>query len=237
VEPATLETKPQPTALRRTAPIALFATIVPITGNLAMLAAAPFVVGAMRGTGSVGAAWFALGYAVLGAIAVAPTYTTSIVAGLAFGVILGFTSVFVGTLIGGTLCFLVARRVGADRVIEAFRNHERLDTVRRALVEDNAIKTLWIVFLLRLSPILPFGTTNILLATSGVRLPIFLGGTILGMIPRIGVIFFAAAGANQLDFKSQSSWWMLAAGIAATIVCIAVMALIGKRALDRATGG
>jgi uncharacterized membrane protein YdjX (TVP38/TMEM64 family) len=237
VEPATLETKPQPTALRRTAPIALFATIVPITGNLAMLAAAPFLVNALRGTGFDGAISFVIAYALLGSIAIAPTYTTSIVAGLSFGVLLGFSAVLIGTVIGGTLCFLIARRVGAHRVIEAFRDHERLDTVRRALVEDDAIKTLWIVFLLRLSPILPFGTTNILLATSGVRLPVFVCGTLLGMIPRIGAIFFAAAGANQLDFKSQASWWILAAGIVATVACIAVMALMGKRALDRATGG
>ena len=82
------------------------------------------------------------------------------------------------------------------------------------------------MFLLRLSPILPFGTTNILLATSGVRVSIFLLGTVLGIVPRIGVIFFAAAGANQLDFKRKESWWLLAAGIAATMICIAVMALI-----------
>src|SRR5206468_13112101 len=108
----------------------------------------------------------------------------------------------------------------------AFRDHPRWDTIRRALAEENSLKTMWIVFLLRLSPVLPFGTTNILLATSGVRLPIYLLGTVVGMIPRIGVIIVAAAGANQLDFKRKESWLILAAGIAATIVCIAAMALI-----------
>ena len=237
MDPATATTEPSRSGLRRTAPIALFATIVPICGNLLMLAAGPFIAVAMRGTGATGAMWFALGYAFLGAIAIAPTYTTSMVAGWAFGVKLGFAAVLFGTVVGASVCYVVARRYAAHRVIEAFQNHDRLETVRRALVEESAIKTLWIVFLLRLSPILPFGTTNILLATSGVRFPIFLGGTLLGIIPRIGAIFIAAASANQLDFKQRQSWWILAAGIAATIACVAVMTIIGKRALDRATRG
>jgi uncharacterized membrane protein YdjX (TVP38/TMEM64 family) len=156
------------------------------------------------------------------------------VAGWAFGVKLGFAAVLFGTVVGASSCYIVARRYGAHRVIEAFREHVRFETIRHALVEESALKTLWIVFLLRLSPVLPFGTTNIVLATSGVRFATFLLGTLLGIIPRIGAIFIAAAGVDQLDFKRQQSWWMLAAGLAATIVCIAAMTLTGKRALDRA---
>jgi uncharacterized membrane protein YdjX (TVP38/TMEM64 family) len=235
VKPATLEHEQSTTPVRRIAPIALFATAVPIVGNLAMLTAGPFIAVYMRGTGTVGAMWFALGYAFLGAIAVAPTYSTSMIAGWAFGVRDGFFAVLFGTVVGATLCYAVARRWGLRRVMDAFHDHERIETVRRALVEENFWKTLWIVFLLRISPILPFGTTNILLATSGVHFGTFVTGTILGIIPRIGAIFIAAAGAHQLDFKRQQSWWILAAGIAATILCVVIMTIIGKRALDRAT--
>jgi uncharacterized membrane protein YdjX (TVP38/TMEM64 family) len=213
----------------------LFATIVPITGNVLMLLAGPFLAVAMRGTGAIGAIGFTISYALLGALAIAPTYTTSIVAGWAFGVRDGFISVLVGTVVGATLCYLIAHRFARSHVLDAFRDHERFDTVRRALVEDTTAKTLWIVFLLRLSPILPFGTTNILLATTGVRLTTFVLGTIAGMIPRVSAIFIAAAGVDQLDFKRRQSWWILAAGIAATFVCLAFMTIVGKRALDRAT--
>lgn len=227
--------EPRRAGFGRAAPVALFATILPISGSIVMLIVGPFLAVAMRGTGLLGATYFAIAYALLGGIAIAPTYTTSMIAGWAFGVRLGMATMVAGTMGGAFICYLGARRFAKERVMESFHDHERLDTVRRALLEDSVPKTLWIIFLLRLSPILPFGTTNILLATSGVRLPIYLVGTLVGMIPRIGAIFFAAAGANQLDFKRQQSWWILAAGIAATVVCIAAMAMIGKRALDRAT--
>src|SRR5688500_9643726 len=109
VKPATLEyERPRP-GLRRITPVALFATVVPIVGNLLMLTAGPFIAVAMRGTGTAGAMWFALGYAFLGAIAVAPTYSTSMIAGWAFGVRDGFFAVLFGTVVGATLCYAVAR--------------------------------------------------------------------------------------------------------------------------------
>jgi uncharacterized membrane protein YdjX (TVP38/TMEM64 family) len=213
----------------------LVATIVPIAGNVVTLIFGPFIAVALRGTGARGAMVFAIAYALLGAISIGPTYTTSMIAGWAFGVRLGFLAMFIGTIGSALLCYILAKRFAGERVMGAFRDQKRWDAVRHALAEENPLKTLWIVFLLRLSPILPFGTTNILLATSGVRLPVYLLGTMVGMIPRIGAIIIAAAGANQLDFKRQQSWWILAAGIAATIACIAIMTIIGKRALDRAT--
>ncbi|CAN5418469.1 hypothetical protein BH09PLA1_BH09PLA1_23860 [soil metagenome] len=235
MEPAVETSEPRQAGFGRAAPVALFATILPVSGSLIMLAVGPFIAMALRGSGLIGAAGFAVVYALLGAIAIAPTYTVSMVAGWAFGVRVGFVAILFGTIGGALLCYLGAKRFASARVLSAIRNHTKLETVRRALVEENSRKTLWIVFLLRLSPILPFGTTNILLATAGVRIPVYLLGTIVGIVPRIGVIFFAAAGANQLDLKRKESWWLLAAGIAATIICIAVMAIIGKRALDRAT--
>jgi uncharacterized membrane protein YdjX (TVP38/TMEM64 family) len=236
VEPGSVTSEPRRRAgLGRTAPVALFATVVPITSNVLTLVFGPLIAAELRGTGVKGAIAFAVVYALLGAFSIGPTYTTSVIAGWAFGARLGIVTMLAGTIGSALLCYAVAKRFATERVTQAFREHPRWDAVRHALAEEHSLKTLWIVFLLRLSPILPFGTTNILLAASGVRLPIYLLGTIVGMVPRIGAIVIAAAGANQLDFKRKESWWFLAAGIAATIVCIAVMAMIGKRALDRAT--
>jgi uncharacterized membrane protein YdjX (TVP38/TMEM64 family) len=100
---------------------------------------------------------------------------------------------------------------------------------------DRPLKTLWIVFLMRLSPVLPFGTTNVLLATTGVSFTIYVLGTLLGLMPRLGLIALAAAGAEQLDFETAESRWMLAGGVAATAVCVVVLTMVGKHALDRAT--
>ncbi|MEO6436175.1 MAG: VTT domain-containing protein, partial [Tepidisphaeraceae bacterium] len=162
-----------------------------------------------------------------------------IIAGWTFGLRLGFPAVVIGTVGGAALCYLAARWLAADRVHTLFASHPKWDVVRRALAEEKPLKTLWIVFLMRLSPVLPFGTTNVLMATTGVPLHLYLLGTVLGLVPRLGIVAAAAAAARaeRLDFNRAESWWMLAAGLAATGVCVLVLAVAGRHALRRATRG
>jgi uncharacterized membrane protein YdjX (TVP38/TMEM64 family) len=215
--------------------VAAVAIALPVTGSLAMVAIGPLVAPWLREQGMWGVALFTVAFAALGAVALAPTYSTSIIAGWTFGFRVGFPAVVAGTVTGALLGYLLARRVAAERVSSTFADHPKWEVVRRALAEEKPLKTLWIVFLLRLSPVLPFGTTNVLMATTGVPLTIYFAGTVLGLAPRLGLVALAAAGAETLDFKSAESWWVLAGGLVATAICIVVLAVIGKHALDRAT--
>src|SRR5687767_9180221 len=71
--------------LARAAPVALVATIIPIVGQVLMVGAGPFIAVTLRGSGTAGWVAFTIGFTLLAALLVAPTYTTSIVAGWAFG--------------------------------------------------------------------------------------------------------------------------------------------------------
>ena len=221
--------------LGRAGPVALIATALPVMGSLAVLAAGPLLAPWLRKQGPGAAVGFTVAFALLGAVALAPTYSTSFLAGWAFGFAVGFPSVVIGTVIGAALCYLMARRAAGDRVHSVFEDHPKWEVVRRALAEEKPLKTLWIVFLMRLSPVLPFGTTNVLMATTGVPLSLYIVGTMLGLMPRMGLVALAAAQAETFDFDSAQSWWMLGFGLAATGVCILVLAVIGKHALTRAT--
>ena len=221
--------------LGRATPVAFIATALPILGSVSTLAAGPFIAQWLRTRGWVGVLYFTVAYVIAGALTLAPTYTASVIAGWTFGFARGFPAIVVGTVGGATLCYLGAKRLAMHRVAETYHEHPKWNLVRRALLEENPLKALWIVFLMRLSPVLPFGTTNVLLATSGERLDLYIVGTLLGLMPRTGLVALAAAGAERLDFNSAESWWLLAGGLAATGLCIFVMALIGKHALDRAT--
>ncbi|MGH7215306.1 MAG: VTT domain-containing protein, partial [Tepidisphaeraceae bacterium] len=150
--------------LGRAGPVAVVAIVLPVIGSVAMLVLGPFIAGWLYERGNWGLLYFTVGFAVLGAVMLAPTYTTSIVAGWTFGFARGFPAIVVGTVGGAVLCYLGARWWARPRVTATFRDHPKWDVVRRAMVEAGAFKTLWIVFLLRLSPVLPFGTTNVLLA-------------------------------------------------------------------------
>ncbi len=223
------------TILGRSSPVALFAIALPVCGSLAAVAIGPLIAPWLRGQGWWGVVLFTVTFALLGALALAPTYSTSAIAGWTFGFRVGFPVVIIGTVTGAMLGYLFARRVAKERVRSTFADHPRWNIVRRALAEEKAWKTLWIVFLLRLSPVLPFGTTNVLMATTGVPISIYFTGTLLGLMPRMGLVALAAAGSNRLDFDSAQSWWALAGGLLATGVYIVVLAVIGRRAIDRAT--
>jgi uncharacterized membrane protein YdjX (TVP38/TMEM64 family) len=221
--------------LGRAAPVAVFATVLPILGSLTVLTLGPLLAYWLRDLGIWGVFIFTVAFAILGALALAPTYTTSIMAGWTFGFRLGFPAVVIGTVGGAVLCYVFARKYAADRVHDTFAEHPKWEVIRRALTEETYGKTLWIVFLMRLSPVLPFGTTNVMMATCGVPMPLYIFGTILGLIPRLGLIALAAAGAENLDLSKGESWWLLAGGLVATGIAIVFMAMMGKRALDRAT--
>jgi uncharacterized membrane protein YdjX (TVP38/TMEM64 family) len=221
--------------LGRAGPVAIVATALPIIGSLSVLVIGPMLASWFRARGAWGVVMFTFAFTILGALALAPTYSTALIAGWTFGFALGFPAVVIGTVGGALLCYVVARKHAADRVHDAFENHPKWEVIRRALAEEKPAKTLWIVFLMRLSPILPFGTTNVLMATTGVPLPIYLFGTLLGLMPRLGLVALAAAGAEKLDLSSGESRWILAFGLAATGICIFVMAMMGKRALEQAT--
>jgi uncharacterized membrane protein YdjX (TVP38/TMEM64 family) len=216
------------------ATVAVIATALPVLGSVAVLSAGPFVAEWLRSQGATGVAWFVVAFTLLGGVAVTPTYTTSILAGWTFGFAIGYPAVLLATVGGAALCYATARTLAARRVAEAYRDHPRWDVVRRALLHERPLKTVWVVLLLRLAPVLPFGTTNVLLATSGVRTLPYLVGSLLGLMPRAGIVALAAAGAEKLDLRASQSWWMIAAGFIATGACIVVMAVIGRRALNRA---
>src|SRR5688500_10629213 len=216
-------------------PVAVFALALPIIGSVTVIAVGLPLAHWLRAQGVWGVFIFTIAFAILGALALAPTSSTSLIAGWTFGFALGFPAVVIGAVGGALMCCVGAGKRTAARVHSAFVDDPKWEVIRRALTEETTLKTLWIVFLMRLSPVLPFGTTNVLMATTGVPLPIYIFGTILGLMPRMALIALAAAGAENLDLSKGESWWLLAFGLLATGVCIVVIAVMGKRALDRAT--
>ena len=221
--------------LGRAGPVAVVATVWPILGSVTVVALAPFVAPWLREQGSAGVGYFVVTLALLGAVAFAPTNATAAVAGWAFGFVTGWLAMLAATIVGAVACYGAARTLAGKRVAETFREHPKWELVRRAFVEASLLKTFWLVALLRLSPVLPFGTTNILLATTGVRLAVYVAGTLIGLAPRAALVTFAAARTEQFDPAADSGVLLLATGLAATLVCLMVLVVLGRRALRRAT--
>ena len=99
---------------------------------------------------------------------------------------------------------------------------------------------------MRLPPNSPFSLTNLVLSTTGVRLWKYALGTAAGMLPRTALVVWLAhearltlgaerLGEEQLDAVRPG--WFFPLSIGVTLVIFFMLYHIGKRALDRVTGG
>jgi uncharacterized membrane protein YdjX (TVP38/TMEM64 family) len=156
-------------------------------------------------------------------------------------VALGLPAALVGFTGGALIGHAVARRVSKDRVEELISNDAKARAIRDALVGRGTGRTLLVVALLRLPPNSPFALTNLVMATTGTPLPAFLGGTLLGMLPRTAVAVSlaaaaAATGAEDIQtFVRHRGPWLLAAGVVGGMAVLGVIGAIARRALRRVT--
>ena len=217
-------------------PFALIVTTLPAVGAVVLFSLAPTVIVPwLHAHGAVGVAVFIFGFAILGGFALAPTYANSIVGGWAFKFAIGFPAVMVGLAGAAAISYFLAQKVVGHRVEDVIHEHPRWEVVRDAVMGGSTLKTIGMIVLLRLSPFLPFETTNVVLAMCGVRPIPFVIGTMIGVMPRTAAIVFAASQAKRLDLHTTAGRWLLVIGIVMTVVCISLVAWIAKHALDRAT--
>ena len=100
-------------------------------------------------------------------------------AGFAFGVIEGSIVVVLGTTLGATGAFLLARYGLRGRAEAWVRRHARLKAISDRFASDG-----WkIVLLTRLVPFFPFKLSNYLFGVTRISLRGFVGGTLIGEIP------------------------------------------------------
>lgn len=103
----------------------------------------------------------------------------SLLVGLLFGRWLGAGVIVVGGTLGATLLLLAARYVFTD----FFRRRKRLAGQLQALDRGFCRHGFLYIALLRMVPVLPFWLINLGAAFTKIRLPTYIGGTVVGMLP------------------------------------------------------
>lgn len=129
-------------------------------------------------------------YAGLVMLSVPGGLLLTITAGFLFGPCLGAAYTVIGATLGATVVFLAARAGFAGLLERAGPWVRRLETGFR----NNGLNYLLI---LRLVPIFPFWLVNLVAAAVGLRLSVFLLGTVIGIIPATFV--FASLGSGFGD--------------------------------------
>jgi uncharacterized membrane protein YdjX (TVP38/TMEM64 family) len=116
-----------------------------------------------------------------------------------------------------------------------------LDRDRRVAAVRHAVagQSVWIMFLLRLSPLVPYSLLNYALALAGVRYRDYALATI-GMFPAIVMYTYygkvvgdvAAIAAGVAPPRGPEYYVMLTAGLVATLIATTTITRAARRAID-----
>jgi uncharacterized membrane protein YdjX (TVP38/TMEM64 family) len=170
-------------------------------------------------------------------VLLAPGAILTIGAGFAFGLWKGFVAVSAGSIIGAALAFLVARFIARDKVEAIAKGNEKFRNIDNAIGKQGAK----LVFLLRLSPVIPFNLSNYFYGLTGVKFWPYVLASWLGMMPgtflyvyigTAGKAAISAASSGEGMKHSWQYWTLMSVGLAATIAVTIWVTKIARDALN-----
>jgi uncharacterized membrane protein YdjX (TVP38/TMEM64 family) len=231
-----LETEPSDgRLLRRVWPTVAILTVA-IALWWAGRAAAPrllTIIAGIRGMRAAAPVAFILIYAVA-VVALIPASLLTIAGGAVFGIARGATYALIGATLGSTVAFLLGRHAFRGIVARRLASMPRFAAVERAVSAQGRR----IVFLLRLSPVVPFNFLNYALGLTTISVWDFVIAS-TGTIP--GAIAYAYAGhvtgealalAGQAQLPKNASYYaFLLGGLVATLAATFVVTRTARRAL------
>src|SRR6266516_4097732 len=120
-----------------------------------------------------------IGVYAVATVLLAPGAILTIGAGFAFGLWKGFLAVSGGATIGAALAFLVARFIARDKIEAIAQRNDKFRKIDNAIGKQGAK----LIFLLRLSPVIPFNLSNYFYGLTGVKFWPYVLASWIGMMP------------------------------------------------------
>ena len=172
---------------------------------------------------------------MLAVVLVLPGVILTLGAGFMFGILRGSLYVLIGTTIGATIAFLIARYLFSERATEFFLGYPKLK-----LVNDEFKQAGWkFVLLTRLVPFFPFKLSNYLFGLMQISLRDFVIGVFFGIMPftvtnvYIGslAVDLATIGSRTAS-RSRMEWTIYGMGVIIAIVAVIYITYLARRALN-----
>ena len=179
-----------------------------------------------------------IGVYAVATVLLAPGSILTIGAGLAFGLWKGFLAVSAGSTLGAVLAFLVARFVARDKVEAIARQNEKFGRIDNAIGKEGAK----LIFLLRLSPVIPFNVSNYFYGLTAVKFWPYVLASWIGMMPGAFLyVYIGATGKAAVSVATGSEaaqhgwqyWTFMSVGLAATIIVTIWVTRIARDALEK----
>jgi uncharacterized membrane protein YdjX (TVP38/TMEM64 family) len=174
---------------------------------------------------------FGIGVACLG-----PFSIFAVGAGFCFGVWAGGSVSWLGGMLGSVLAFFLSRGILRKSTEEVVARRPFFKGLDAAL---GGPKGGFIIFLLRLSPAIPYSLSNYVYGATSVRFLPYLWGSALGDLP-IGFVYAYLGVAGRLGVeqaagtahaRSPLEYVVLGVGLVATIAVSVVLTKVAKKAL------
>ena len=216
-------------------PVALVCTFMPIVGSTLLLMFIMPIGHWLRDNWEIGILVFLAGTLFFCGLALLPTNIIGIVSGWAFGFEVGLLVLMCGVIGSSFISFVINSRISGGHFPKVIEKYPRSTAIYKALLKEDLKKTTMIIILLRMSVIMPFALTNFLMAASRAPIRAFVIGTAVGMLPRSAAMVFIGSGLSELNLANGSETYLYLFGLVATIVSVAVIAVISRKALERLT--
>jgi uncharacterized membrane protein YdjX (TVP38/TMEM64 family) len=149
-------------------------------------------------TGFVAGNWAVAALAYLGVYIAAVAFSVpgavflTLSGGFLFGAVAGTALTVLGATIGATAVFLLARTLFGEDALS------RLGPRAEALAEAIRRNAASYLLVLRLVPLFPFFLVNLVPAFVGVKLPVYVATTLVGILPGTAVFSLAGAGLGDV---------------------------------------
>jgi uncharacterized membrane protein YdjX (TVP38/TMEM64 family) len=173
-------------------------------------------------------------------VLLAPGSILTIGAGLAFGLWQGFLAVSAGSTLGAALAFLVARFIARSRVEAIAKGSDKFRRIDKAIGKEGAK----LIFLLRLSPVIPFNISNYFYGLTSVKFWPYVLASWIGMMPgtflyvyigTVGQAAVSAAAGGEVVERGWQYWTFVSVGLAATVTVTVWVTKIARDALQKTT--
>lgn len=208
--------------------LAAAARILPVQESLARFQIA------IAGLGFRGAVLFAAVYGAM-ALLLGPVWLLTIAAGLTYPLPAAVALVSLVSTGAAAAAFSIARHFARGRVEQLTARRPQFRAVDRAVAREG-----WkIVFLLRLSPLVPYGLSNYFYGVTAVGFWPFVLASWIGMMPgtllyvSLGAAGKAAIGAETSRQKTPAEWTALGVGLLATAAVTLWVARLAKKELEK----
>jgi len=172
---------------------------------------------------------------VIATVLMIPGTVLTLAAGVIFRELwLAFVTISIGSTIGATMAYLLGKsvlRAWVSAKVQEF-------PIFRAIDSAISRRGLFMVLLLRLSPVLPFNILNYGLSVTGISFFEFMYGSWVGMAPGTFMYIYipwAAINAATSTSSAELISKIITYGIGAvvTILVVVVVTIVAKRAIDQ----